>query len=274
MDLRDEARRMRRDDELSVAEIQRRLGVTKHALTSWLTGIPAPEWTRRPNAKDELRSRALDLRADGWSVNDIALELGIAKSTAYLWVKHLPLDPDAARARGKRDHARIMSRARWQGHHEDRDQARAEAIQRQVRAVGAITDRDLLLVGAAVYWCEGTKSKPWRRDERLAFINSDPVLILIFLRFVRLVGVDPAALRVRVSIHESADATAAARWWSERTGIPLDSFARPTLKKHRVTSFRHNQGDDYHGCLILYVRRSRELYWQVEGVMQALAGGT
>ena len=71
-------------------------------LQDWLRGIPPPEWTRRPNAKDDLRARAVELRGQGWSVNDIALELGVARSTAWQWVKHLPLDLDSDRARRKR----------------------------------------------------------------------------------------------------------------------------------------------------------------------------
>lgn len=82
-----EARRLRAEEGLSIAQIQKRLGVTKYRLSGWLRGVPAPEWTRRPNAKDELRARAVRLRREGWSVNDIAAELGVAKSTAWEWTK-------------------------------------------------------------------------------------------------------------------------------------------------------------------------------------------
>jgi orotate phosphoribosyltransferase-like protein len=41
--------------------------------------------------KDDVRQSAVELRRKGWSVNDIAVELGVARSTAWLWVKHLPL---------------------------------------------------------------------------------------------------------------------------------------------------------------------------------------
>jgi transposase-like protein len=76
-----------------------------------LRGIAPPEWTRRPNAKDELRRQALELRAEGWSVNDLAGKLGVAKSTAYAWLKHLPLDPNSERASRKQAHAAPMNAA-------------------------------------------------------------------------------------------------------------------------------------------------------------------
>lgn len=86
-----EARRLRMEEGLSLRQIQQRLGVRKDRLYGWLRGVPPPEWTRRPNAKDELRARAEQLRRDGWSVPDIAVELGVAKSTAgrrlYWWIE-------------------------------------------------------------------------------------------------------------------------------------------------------------------------------------------
>ena len=266
----EEARQLRRDG-LSVAQIQARLGVSKRALATWLAGIPAPVWTARPNAKDDLRARAVELRAEHWSVNDIALELGVAKSTAWLWVKHLPLDPDSERAQRKQQHARDMNEARWADHNTARELAHAGAVAEAADTVGCLSDREMLLLGAAIYWCEGSKSKPWRRDERLAFINSDPVLIAMFLRFLAVLDVPTTALRMRVSIHESADAGAATAWWAQRIGIPAESFQRPTIKNIGPRRSGTIRDPTITAALIIYVRRSRELYWRVEGVMEGLA---
>ena len=136
--------------------------------------------------------------------------------------------------------------------------------------MGQLDERDLLILGAAIYWCEGSKSKPWRRDERLTFINSDVRLLALFLRFVESCGVRRACLKYRVSIHETADADAAVAWWAKVLDLPAERFGRSTLKRHVVRTRRRNTGDDYHGCLIVDVPRSRELYWRVEAVMEAL----
>src|ERR1700755_299181 len=98
---REEARRLRGDPGLSIGQLMKHFNVGSATLADWLRGIEPPEWTRRPNAKDDLREKALELRKQGWSVNDLAVRLGVAKSTAYLWVKHIPLDPDSERARQK-----------------------------------------------------------------------------------------------------------------------------------------------------------------------------
>jgi transposase len=267
---RAEARRLRVDPGLSLFELMKHFGVGSATLTDWLRGVAPPEWTRRPTAKDDLRQRAVELRGQGWSVNDLAVKLGVAKSTAYAWVKHMPLDPNTERARQKQEHSALMNAARWEEKRQRRDRRRAEVHAAGATDVGDLTDRDVLLVGAAVYWCEGAKSKPWRRLDRLEFINSDPGLLRLFLRFLEVCGRTPDTLDYRVHIHETVDADAAGDWWSSELNVPRDLFQRPTLKKHKPHTRRVNAGVDYHGCLVISVPKSRELYWRVEGLMAAL----
>jgi transposase len=268
-----EARRLRVEEGLSIAQIQARLGVTKHTLTEWLRGIPAPEWTRRPNAKDELRAQALRLRGQGWSVNDIALELGVATSTAWQWVRHLPLDKDSDRARRKAEHAKVMTDAQWQERRAQRDASRGSTVTGAQAWVGRLDDRELLLIGAMAYWCEGAKAKPWRpHDCRVTFTNSDPQLLAAFLAFVELIGRSRAELSYRVAIHESADVAAAEAWWAAQLCLPSERFLRATIKRHAPTN-RNNIGSDYRGCLIVKVPRGRELYWQIEGIVAGIAAG-
>jgi transposase len=266
-----EARRLRSDEGLSVAQIQRRLGVSKHRMTEWLRGVPPPEWTARPNAKDDLRARATALRGEGWSVNDIAAELGIARSTAWGWVRHLPLDPNNDRARSKREHSKVMTDARWARHRVERDAAKQAVFAQALLDVGALDARDLVLLGAAIYWCEGTKTKPWRPDNKIRFINSDPVLVELFLRFLDLNGIEADQIKYRVAIHETADANAAAAWWAARLGLNLARFYAPNIKRHVSKTVRHNISDDYHGCLVVSVLRGRDVYWRIEGLVAGIA---
>ena len=266
-----EARRLRVEEQLSGRQIQERLGVSKIVLQEWLRGIPPPEWTRRPTAKDGLRAAAIELRLRNWSVNDIAVELGVARSTAWLWVKHLPLDRDSERAREKMAKAKQLTDGRWQAHRAARDARRASIQAVAAAEVGGLSDRELLLLGAAIYWCEGSKVKPWRpHDVTVTFINSDPVLVSMFIRFLESVGVSRGSPSYRVSIHESADATAATMWWRDRLDLPISRFLRPSLKRHNPRTNRRNTGDDYHGCLVVKVPKSRELYWRIEGMMSAI----
>lgn len=100
--------------------------------------------------------------------------------------------------------------------------------------------------------------------------NSDPGLIELFLRFVEVLGVSRQHLTYRVCIHESADVGAATLWWAERIGVSADIMRRPTLKRHRPSTNRRNMGDEYHGCLLVEVPRSRLLYVRIEGLIAGL----
>jgi len=270
---REEARRLRVDPGLSRAQLMKHFGVGAGTLSGWLRGLEPPEWTQRPNAKDSLRDKAVELRRAGWTVPAIALELGVAKSTAYLWAKEIPLDstPEQREERRQR-RMEQMQEARWEPHRKKRDADHAAAGERLGRWVGALSDRELMLMGAVAYWCEGAKEKPWSASGRgLEFINSDPGLILLFVRYVELLGVSHLDLTYRLSIHESADIAAATAWWAEVIGVPAGQFGKPIVKTHNPSTVRRNIGDSYRGCLIVYVPKSSRLYWEVEGVMGGIA---
>jgi DNA-binding XRE family transcriptional regulator len=270
---RDEARRLRAETRMSLAQLRDHFGVSRDTMADWLWGLPTPEWTRRPNAKDDLRAQAVALRRAGCTVPQIAERVGVAKSSVYQWVKHLPLDATVERAHERRsEHSRRVAEARWEPHRQIRDTERAATNVAESARVGDLSEREVLLMGAAIYSCEGTKAKQWARQRcRVTFINSDPALVLLFLRFVELMGEDRAKLCYRLSIHESAEVGAAVRWWAEVVGVPDELFRPSTLKKHNPVTVRHNVGESYRGCLIVVVPHSRELYWKIEGLMGGIA---
>ncbi|MFC4148453.1 helix-turn-helix domain-containing protein [Micromonospora mangrovi] len=261
-------------EQLSVRDIQARTGLGRNRLQGLLKGVPAPEWTRRPNAKDGSRAEAVALRAEGWSVTDIAERLGVSRSTAYQWVKHLPLDPASERVRKRRAEAAALRRIKVDERREQRLSAESEARRRAAVWAGCAGPREILLIGAALYWCEGTKSKPENRRYDLVFTNSDIRLVELFVRFVEANGRSRQELRYRVSIHENADAEAAGRWWAEQLGIGVETLQSPTLKRHNPRTTRLNTGDDYRGCLVVRVPRARALYLWIEGVMDGLSKAT
>jgi hypothetical protein len=88
-----EARRLRAEDGLSKSQIAERLGVSTGLLSKWLQGVDPPAWTKRPDAKDDLR----ELRRQHRSVPEIASELGIVKSTGRE-LPRLPGDHGAAQS--------------------------------------------------------------------------------------------------------------------------------------------------------------------------------
>ena len=75
----------------------------------------------------------------------------------------------------------------------------------------------------------------------------------------------------RLHIHESADAAASLAFWSQVVEAPPSQFGRTTFKTHNPKTVRKDVGDDYHGCLVVYVRRSADLCLRIEGWCEGLA---
>jgi transposase len=253
----------------SLREIKEILGpMSNTTLHSALKGVPPPDWTRRPNAKDDVRAQARELRARGLAYHEIAARLGVSKSSVSLWVRDLPV-PDRLTYEECRKRAADGAQRYWAIERAARSTRRAGEVTAAAAEIGELSDREILIGGAIAYWCEGAKAKPPRQIDRVVFINSDPSLISFFLRFLNAAGVCPDDLVLRVYIHENADAKAAQQYWLDLTGTRPDQFRRPVLKRHNPKTARTNVGENYHGCLRIDVLRSAGLYRQIEGWVSA-----
>ncbi|WP_051794657.1 hypothetical protein [Streptomyces sp. NRRL S-87] len=217
-------------------------------------------------AKTDLQARARELRLRGRTYAEITAELGCSKSSVSLWVRDLP-KPARRVEQGKR-----AARARWDRELAARDVERRATKEAARRDVGPLTDRELFLVGTALYWAEGAKDKAYDRRESILFVNSDPGVILVFLAWLRLLGVDGHRIGYRVMIHESADVRAAEEYWAQLAGVDRSRLSGTTLKKHNPRTVRKNTGEGYRGCLVLYVRQSADIYRRVEGAWCGIVG--
>lgn len=234
--------------------------VSDDRLIRWLKGIPRPAETYRSRAKDDLRRECRRLRAQGLTYDEIAAKTGAGRGSLSLWLHDMPQrSPDAEEHRLQALRASLAIRRRA------RLAARDRRISDAARSIGSLSERELLLVGVALYWAEGAKSKPWAIRDRITFINSDPTAIQVFLAWLRAVGVDPRDCGYRVMIHVTADVRGAEIFWAALVGVPPSQFSRTTLKRHNPKTVRHNTGDEYRGCLVVDVRRSAQLYQSVAG---------
>ena len=267
--LRERAIALRRAGR-SRREIKEILGIgSNQTLNEALQGEPPPEWTRRPRAKDALHARARELREQGLNYEEIAAALGVSKSSISLWVRDMPR-PERLSYEECRKRAAEGSRLYWETERPVREARREEVRAAAAGQIGTLSKREILIAGAIAYWCEGAKTKPRRRQDRVVFVNSDPALIRFFLRFLDAVGIGREDLTYRVHIHEAADVPGAERFWQRVTQADPRQFRRTVLKTHNPRTVRTNVGDDYHGCLRVEVRRSANLYRQIEGWSSAI----
>ena len=80
------------------------------------------------------------------------------------------------------------------------------------KRVGSFSERDLLVVGTALYWAEGSK----KGVNRFTFVNSDPAMIRLMCEWLeKIIGVSKTDLYPRVainSIHEPRIGTGGNFW--------------------------------------------------------------
>ncbi|MET9434767.1 hypothetical protein [Streptomyces sp. NPDC006551] len=267
--LREQAIALRREG-LSLRQIRDRLKIGNNDILNRLVkGEPPPDWTKRPNAKDDLRTRARELRLEGRTYDQIQLELGCSKSSISLWVRDLP-KPEPRYTEAERRERMNAGLAHLRA---ARDEERQETKRSAREAIGGLSDRELFIAGVTLYWAEGAKDKTYSRRESLHFINSDPNVITLYLRWLELLGVTRDRMRFRVSIHETADVAEAESFWAGLAGVDVTAFQRATLKRHNPKTVRKNTAEAYRGCLVIYVTKSADLYRRMEGAWYGIVLG-
>ena len=246
--------------------------MSNSTLDDALRGEPPPEWTRRPNAKDDLRSRARELRAQGLDYEEIAAALGVAKSSVSLWVRDLARPARLSYEECRRRAAEGVRRY-WAAERQVHAARRAAARAAAAAEIGDLTDRELhhrrrhrLLVRGHEEQARQTGRPRHVHQQRSC---AYPLLPAIPRGHRDLI----ARCHFRVYIHESADVASAQQFWLDVTGRPLTSSATPTLKRHNPKTVRKNTGDELPRLPAHRRQAERGLYRRIEGWSTAIVGG-
>lgn len=178
------------------------------------------------------RARARELRAQAWTLKDIANELGVAKASVSVWVRDVDFVP---RPRNRGHPAGPFHPMRL------KKEAEIERCQQEaIELIGDVSERDRLMYALALYAGEGAKG-----DDKIVFANSDPDLIRVFLSWFRhQFEPDESRLRMRLYLHEDLDLDRALEFWSELTRIPISQFQKPYRAEadHTLRGNRHMNG--------------------------------
>jgi hypothetical protein len=95
-------------------------------------------------------------------------------------------------------------------------------------------EHQLKVAGTMLYWGEGTK-----RGGTVALSNSNPEMIKLFIRFLRIIcGIDDARVHITLHHYEDHDPSEIMKFWSDLTEIPLSQFYKPYLHIRRKGTYR------------------------------------
>ena len=129
-------------------------------------------------------------------------------------------------------------------------------------------------MGVMLYWAEGSKQKVHLVSQGVAFSNSDPMMVKIFLRWLReILGVNDDDIKFELYIHEDAEGRVkeAIKHWAEVVGIARDHLGHVYFKKHRPTlTNRKNVGKSYYGLIRVGVRKSTNLNRKINGWIEGI----
>lgn len=200
------------------------------------------------------QQRARELRAQAWTLQTIAEELGVAKSSVSLWVRDIEFRPS---------HVRTAARRRGPNKLERRKEAEILHWQQEGRRrIGQLSEREFLVAGVALYAGEGAKT-----NGAVGLANTDPTIIAFFCAWLRrFFDIDESRMRARLYLHEGLDLAEATDRWSALTSIPQDQFLRPYRARADETRRRAKHT---HGCVTVTYSCSRT-HRQIIGLIKAL----
>src|SRR3989344_2264248 len=152
-----------------------------------------------------LTKKIINLRAHGFSLPEISSKLNIPKTTVFRYAHTIRIQKQYyQRWLERRNSSKIMSAKQWN-----------LAGTKATRLLQIISNKELALFGAALYWAEGSK-----RD--FNFSNTDPAMITVFLKILRKIfNVQNDNIKISIRIYENLNQKACLRFWSKTTGIKL-----------------------------------------------------
>lgn len=90
-------------------------------------------------------------------------------------------------------------------------------------------DEFLKIAGILLYWCEGSQ---WEKECQVDFANSNPKMILLFLKFLRKIcGIDERKFRVLLYCYSNQNPKKLIKFWSDLSNIPKSQFTKPYIRE-------------------------------------------
>lgn len=208
-----------------------------------------------------LKKQAILLRKGGLSYGEIKENLGIPKSTLSYWLKNTPLKPHHKK-RLYTKQIQILSMGA-PSQKERRKREVEEIINEATKEIPLPIALDTYrLMGAALYWAEGSK------NGMLEMTNSDPYLILFTVRWIEMVFNIPAKnMKARLNIYPQQNESEIKQFWSDLTGIPVNNFGKTYVKPF---SSGYKKNNLYYGTMRIEVPKSTDMKHKVYGWLKAV----
>jgi hypothetical protein len=135
-----------------------------------------------------------------------------------------------------------------------------------------LSERELWLIGIALYWAEGSKQNTRSPSTGIQFGNTDPQMLRVFMAWLKNQGISNDFIIFEIYIHQDRieETPYFLDWWRRELLLPSDHHFRRYTKKGNPKTKRSNVGDLYHGLVRIRVRSSTVLNRQVHGWVKGI----
>lgn len=104
--------------------------------------------------------------------------------------------------------------------------------------INSISKNQAKFLAAMLYGCEGAK---YPSSNRINFTNSDPDLILTFLKLLKKsFDLDKKKFSIHLQIHTNHDYQKLRKFWADFLSVSEDCFIKPTIREPRGKKHRSN----------------------------------
>ena len=216
--------------------------------------------------KNELKSKAIELRKQGFSYSEILKQIPVAKSTLSVWLKNVGLSKKQKQKLTKKKLEAALRGAK--ARKDNRIYLTKKIYEESKKDIGNISQKELWLMGVMLYWAEGHKEKEYRPGSGAQFTNSDPQMIKLFLIWLdKICGIKANEITFSIYIHENSknNTESVKKYWADITGFKKDNFSQFYFKKSNIKTLRKNIGDSYFGVLRVKVKASSVLQRKIAG---------
>lgn len=216
--------------------------------------------------KTEQKEIALNLRKRGYSYSEILKVVKVSRSSLSEWLRHVEIsNTQIEKLRSKNAKARSLGSIALK---DIRIKKTKQIFDKSISEIKHLGKEHLKVIGAVLYWAEGSKQNENKPSKELIFTNSDPRMIKVYLLWLQIcLFIKNEDVVFEIYIHETYNKTKEdlIRYWSEVSNFPTDNFKKIYVKKNKVNSFRKNRGKEYSGVLRITVKRSTDLNRKVTG---------
>ncbi len=107
-----------------------------------------------------------------------------------------------------------------------------------------LSNKNLSILGASLYICEGTRmridNRGWRQYV-IEFTNKEPQVIRLFLKFLReIISADKSRIKAQLFVYPDHSESELKAYWISQTQIPASNFNQTIFLKQKNIKYKPN----------------------------------